>query len=176
MKFLATPRPLTSPTPPSSTLLAVVAVFNDGEMLITINASLVSGNTADAVGDNIDSSEALLISSDYNLFGFNNQAGLSGVTLGANDIIPSATNLSDIFSPTLADNGRITPTHNLSENRPAVDAIMPGNCSTANDQTGFIRGNDGNDDMLAGCDIGSIEFQAARPDLIFIDGFESSAN
>ncbi len=147
-------------------------IFNDGAML-TINSSLMAGNTANAVGDNINSSEPLLISSDYNLFGFNNNAGLSGVTLGTNDIVPSASNLSEIISPILADNGGATPTHNLSENSPAIDAILPGNCSTANDQTGFIRGNDGNDDMLAGCDIGAVEFQPIRPDLIFKDNFET---
>jgi hypothetical protein len=147
-------------------------IFND-EGSLTLTASVISGNTANTVGNNIESVDGTVTSSNYNLFGFNNNAGLSGVTLGANDIIPSATNLSDIISPILADNGGSTPTHNLSENSPAIDAILPGNCSTANDQTGFIRGNDGNDDALNGCDMGAVEFRPALEDFIFKNGFEN---
>ena len=75
----------------------------------------------------------------------------------------------------LADNGGATATHNLVEGSPAIDAVMIGKCATLNDQTGQLRGNDGDGDMTDGCDIGAVEYQLIV-DLIFSDGFDPPLN
>lgn len=150
-------------------------IFND-EAMLTINASLLAGNTATMGGNNVKSTNTSVTTSNYNLFGYNSDAGLQGVTLGGNDIVPVTANLSEIIDTALANNGGTTPTHNLPENSLAVDAIVLGNCTVAFDQVGFIRGNDGNGDTLNGCDLGALEFQPILVDLIFYNGFEPTKN
>ncbi len=149
-------------------------IYNDSADFI-ISQSLIAGNNATLNGNEILSTGGSITLNDYNLIGFNNNNGSSGVTLGATDTVPAEPNLSDIIDTTLADNGGATPTHNLAEGSPAIDAIAPANCATAVDQTGHTRGNDGDGDTVSGCDIGAVEFQLIV-DLIFSDGFEIPSN
>ncbi len=141
-----------------------------------IRQSLISGNSATGEDNEINSIGGTFTLNDYNLIGLNNNSGSSGITLGGTDIIPTESNLNDIIDTALTDNGGLTPTHNLAENSSAIDAIMPVNCATTNDQIGNLRGNDGNGDMIDGCDIGAIEYQPAVIDLIFMNGFEMPLN
>lgn len=135
---------------------------------LNVEESLISGNTATTIGNNIESVDASVFTSSRNLFGFNNESGLNTVSPSPSDIVPGEANLSDIINTTLADNGGTTPTHNLVEGSPAIDALT-GPCAQNTDQAGNNRPVDGNGDMNAACDIGAIEFQI---DLIFANGFE----
>ncbi len=145
-------------------------IYNN-DAVISIGSSIISGNTATGTANSIYSQDASVVSSQNNLLGLNSNAGLSGVTQGSGDIIPSKTNLSDIIDITLADNGGNTPTHNLAVGSPAIDAIA-GPCDQATDQVGNARPADGDGDMTAACDIGAVEFQPGSNDIIFVNGFE----
>ncbi len=60
---------------------------------------------------------------------------------------------------TLSNNGGPTQTHALVSGSPAIDGV--GNCpSPAIDQRGVPRPQDGDNDVLALCDIGAFELRA----------------
>ncbi len=145
--------------------------IDNDDATVTVSQTIVSGNSASNDGGSIFTAGGSMTLSDYNLLGLDGDDGLSGVTIGANDIVPTQVNLSDVLNPVLADNGGSTPTHNLVSSGPAVDAIPVLNCANSNDQRGIMRGNDGNGDSTPGCDIGAVEFQT---DLIFADGFDNN--
>ena len=135
---------------------------------ITINQSLISGNTA-AYNPEVHSTGGTVVVNNYNLFGYNNNAGVYGVTPGPLDIIPTVATLSDIIDVSLADNGGPTHTHNLNPTGPAVDVVPNASCLLNYDQVGNVRPIDGNLDGIFECDVGALEFNS---DIIFKNGFE----
>ena len=64
--------------------------------------------------------------------------------------------------PVLADNGGLTPTHNLVQGSPAIDAAGE-NCGVTEDQRGVARPMDGDGDTPAACDIGAVEWVDMTP-------------
>ncbi len=135
---------------------------------IAVSQSLISGNTA-AVSNQWESTGASYVTVNaYNIFGESNAAGLTGVTPGVYDIIPTV-GVAEIFDTNLTDNGGATPTHALIANGPALDAIAA--CLLSTDQTGKSRPIDGDADGNALCDVGA--FENIYPDVIFTDGFEN---
>src|SRR5262245_29687306 len=134
---------------------------------LTLNNSLIAGNQA-AVAPEIENSGAtrsgdgaVVNANNFNLFGVNGNAGVSGFTLGPTDIVPSVS-LAQILGP-LKNNGGPTQTHALVAGSPAIDAGDPGGCRDGSgallqtDQRGFPRNVDGNNDGTARCDIGAVE-------------------
>ncbi len=126
---------------------------------LTLRGSLVSGNTA-ANGPEIYSGgyfgrETLI--SNYSLFGHDGNAGVSGFTPGANDIVPSESLAAILGS--LAANGGSTQTHALVANSPAVDRVGAGCPPPVADQRGVMRPVDGDGDFEALCDIGAFEME-----------------
>jgi hypothetical protein len=125
---------------------------------------LIAGNQA-AVGPEIENdSSSIVTANNFNLFGTNGNAGVSGFTPGPTDIVPSAP-LAQILGP-LQNNGGPTQTHALVAGSPAIDAGNPGGCldstgaALQTDQRGLPRTFDGNRDGRAVCDIGAFELQA----------------
>ena len=129
---------------------------------ITLNRSLIAGNQAAAAAE--VESTSIVTASNFNLFGFNGNAGVTGFTPGPTDIVPSVS-LANILGP-LQNSGGPTETHALIAGSPAIDAGDPGGCRTnpktllLNDQRGFARHVDGNSDGTIRCDIGAFEFGA----------------
>src|SRR5262245_18100184 len=134
---------------------------------LTLNNSLIAGNQA-AVAPEIENSGAtrsgdgaVVNANNFNLFGVNGNAGVSGFTIGPTDIVPSVS-LAQILGP-LKNNGGPTQTHALVAGSPAIDAGDPGGCRDGSgallqtDQRGFPRNVDGNNDGTARCDIGAVE-------------------
>ncbi len=82
--------------------------------------------------------------------------------------------MSTPFNGSLHHWGGLTPTLMLRHNSPAVDFVA-GPCINE-DQRGVSRPQDGDDDMLAQCDIGAVEFNPqidpSSSDVIFRNGFE----
>ena len=62
----------------------------------------------------------------------------------------------------LADNGGPTWTHALLSGSPAIDTAVDGECPDT-DQRGFARPFDGDEDMVATCDVGAYELQGSQP-------------
>jgi uncharacterized delta-60 repeat protein len=138
-------------------------IYNTGNL--TVSNSILSGNSADLGGREIFSSTPV-ISGGYNLFGFSSNSGLNGVTTVTGDISPSV-GLSQILSPTLANNGGTTQTLALVAGSPAVNAgNNPGSLTTDQRGIGFNRIEGGK------LDIGSFESSFAFP----VTLAENSAN
>ena len=76
----------------------------------------------------------------------------------------------------LQNNGGPTQTHALLAGSPAIDAGDPGGCRDnlgsliLKDQRDFARHVDGNNDGIARCDIGAVEFDAGSATLVDFDG------
>jgi hypothetical protein len=131
---------------------------------VTLNRSLIAGNQA-AVGPEIENATTMPLNSvtanDFNLFGANGDAGVSGFAPGPTDIVPGVS-LAQILGP-LQNNGGPTQTHALVDGSPALDAGDPGGCRDSQgallstDQRGFARHVDSNNDGAARCDIGAFE-------------------
>jgi predicted outer membrane repeat protein len=64
--------------------------------------------------------------------------------------------VDDLGIAGLADNGGPTWTHALLPGSPAIDTAVDGECPET-DQRGFERPYDGDDDMVASCDVGAYE-------------------
>ena len=94
----------------------------------------------------------MVTADNFNLFGVDGVAGVTGFTPGATDLVPAAgVQLPDILDPVLADNGGYTQTHALVPGSPAVDAV-PTDCGPPEtDQRGVPR------PQGAACDIGALE-------------------
>ncbi len=131
---------------------------------LTLNNSLIAGNQA-AVAPEIENSNYLgnVNANNFNLFGANGDAGVTGFTPGPTDIVPApGVAVADILGP-LTDNGGPTETHALVAGSPAIDTGDPGGCRDTfgtrllTDQRGFARHVDGNNDGTGRCDIGAFE-------------------
>ena len=132
--------------------------------VLSLNRSLIAGNQAPVApeGQNISGTGASTVgivnANNFNLFGANGNAGVSGFTPGPTDIVPSVS-LAQILAP-LQNNGGPTQTHALFAGSPAIDAGDPSGCGTTTDQRGFARPVDGNNDGTVRCDIGAFERNA----------------
>ena len=125
---------------------------------LTLSNSLIAGNQA-AVAPEI-ANNSVVNANNFNLFGANGNAGVTGFTPGPTDIVPNVS-LAQILGP-LKNNGGPTQTHALVAGSPAIDAGDPGGCRDNSgallqtDQRGFPRNVDGNGDGTARCDIGAV--------------------
>ena len=139
---------------------------------LTLNNSLIAGNQATAAPE-IDNT-SIVNANNFNLFGTNGNAGVTGFTPGPTDIVPSVP-LAQILGP-LKNNGGPTQTLALVAGSPAIDAGNPNGCQDNSgallqtDQRGFSRNVDGNNDGAATCDIGAVEFGAGSATPIDFDG------
>ena len=135
----------------------------------TLANSLIAGNQA-RVAPEIYYTECCGmpppdIESANNLFGTNGNAGVSGVSPGPTDIVPSVP-LEQILGP-LKNNGGPTQTHALVAGSPAIDAGNPNGCQDNSgallqtDQRGFPRNVDGNND-------GTVDVTSAPSSLITV--------
>jgi hypothetical protein len=159
--------------------------FGCSPATLNLNRSLIAGNQA-ATGPEIENSIILdnfmgplplnnVNANNFNLFGSNGNAGVTGFAPGPTDIVPGVP-LAQILGP-LKNNGGPTPTHALVPGSPAIDAGDPGGCRDSQgallntDQRGFARHVDGNNDGTARCDIGAVEgVGGAAIPLIDFDG------
>jgi hypothetical protein len=127
--------------------------------IVTLNNSLIAGNHA-GVAPEVENT-SVVNANNFNLFGSNGNAGVSGFAPGPTDIVPSVP-LAKILGP-LQNNGGPTQTHALVAGSPALDAGDPGGCRDSQgalltpDQRGFARHVDSNNDGAARCDIGAFE-------------------
>ena len=139
---------------------------------LTLSNSLIAGNQA-AVAPEI-ANNSVVNANNFNLFGANGNAGVTGFTPGPTDIVPSVP-LAQILGP-LKNNGGPTQTRALVAGSPAIDAGNPNGCQDNSgalllkDQRGFARDVDGNNDSTARCDIGAVEFGAGSATLMDFDG------
>jgi Right handed beta helix region/FG-GAP-like repeat len=139
---------------------------------LTLNGSLVTGNQA-TIGPEMENL-GVVNANNFNLFGSNGNAGVSGFTPGPTDIVPGVS-LAQILGP-LTFNGGPTQTHALVAGSPATDAGDPGGCRDNSgalllkDQRGFTRHVDGNSDGAVRCDIGAVEFGAGSATAVDFDG------
>jgi len=136
---------------------------------VTFTHTLIAGNQAAASpeiqndGSNCSGipSRCRVIANNFNLFGTNGNAGVTGFTPGPTDIVPSVS-LAQIIGP-LQNNGGPTQTHALVAGSPAIDAGNPNGCRDSQgallttDQRGLARHVDGNNDGTVRCDIGAVE-------------------
>ncbi|MCX7553660.1 hypothetical protein OS175_07200 [Marinicella sp. S1101] len=107
----------------------------------------------------------------FNIIGQNGDPGTYNVTPGYSDIVPAGAT-STVISTNLADNGGDTLTHLPVDDGVAVDGGAS-NCELIEDQRGFIRPWDGDNDGGDNCDIGAVEFGSiSSSDIIFKDGFD----
>ncbi|MEW5860144.1 MAG: filamentous hemagglutinin N-terminal domain-containing protein [Cyanobacteriota bacterium] len=116
-------------------------IFNAGTL--DVNNSIVSGNQA-TEGREIFGFDTVN-SGGYNLFGYSNNSGLNGATLGVTDIVPTVP-VSSILAP-LGNYGGSTKTHALLPGSPALNAGNPS--VTTPDQRGYAR--------VGSADIGAFE-------------------
>jgi len=144
-------------------------IYNDSANII-INQSIISGNTATSEAEiYFYTGWGQVTVDNYNIIGLNNDAGASDVIIGSSDIVPTESTLAEIIDVSLANNGGMTPTHNLNPAGPSVDVIPAAFCHLSYDQTGKARPIDGDGDGVADCDVGAVEY---FDDVIFKDGFD----
>ena len=93
---------------------------------LTLNNSLIAGNQAAIAPEIENDASSIVNANNFNLFGANGNAGVSGFTPGPTDIVPSVS-LAQILGP-LQNNGGPTQTHALVAGSPAIDAGDPGGC------------------------------------------------
>ena len=110
---------------------------------LILNNSLIAGNQA-AIAPEIENyASSIVTANNFNLFGTNGNAGVTGFTPGPTDIVPSVS-LAQILGP-LKNNGGPTHTHALVAGSPAIDAGNPSGCRDnagtllQTDQRGFPR-------------------------------------
>jgi hypothetical protein len=124
---------------------------------IALSRTIISGNNASAVREIFVVNDTPVTVANFNLFGYNGDAGVEGFSPGPTDLVPQQA-LDAILNLELASNGGPTQTHALPFGSPAVDAVTDGTCPPPNtDQRGVRRPQDGNNDGAAICDIGSYE-------------------
>ena len=131
-----------------------------GPAALTLNNSLIAGNQANFAPE-MENISSVVNANNFNLFGTNGKAGVTGFTPGPSDIVPDVP-LAKILGP-LQNNGGSTQTHALVDGSPALDAGDPSGCRDiqgavlSTDQRGFARHVDSNNDGAARCDIGAFE-------------------
>ena len=138
-----------------------------------LSSSLISGNRATSVGDEIVTvGTSIVNANDNNLFGDSSQSNntaFSGFTPGVNDINATSDGinvaLTDILD-TLANNGGSTLTHALVAGSPAIDAAN-NPLGLDNDQ----RGDGFSRSIGGGVDIGAFESEFL-PGAIVVDTLE----
>lgn len=140
---------------------------------INVSQSIITGNTASSVSQWQSGGYSQVTVNNFNLFGSDSDSGLSGITPGNTDVIPTES-IAGIIDLNLSENGGQSLTHALNPFGPAVDAIPAIFCSLMTDQTGKLRPIDGNDDGTADCDVGAFENLEFDFDPIFKNGFEGS--
>ena len=136
---------------------------------VTFSHTLIAGNQAAASpeiqndGSNCSGipSRCRVSANNFNLFGANGNAGVTGFTPGPTDLVPArGITVAQILGP-LQNNSGPTETHALVAGSPAINAGNPDGCVDnagallTTDQRGFPRPFNGRI-----CDIGSYEFQA----------------
>ena len=137
--------------------------------------SLIAGNQS-PLAPELENFAAVrnVLANNFNLFGTNGDAGVTGFTPGRTDIVPAlGFSIAQILGP-LENNGGPTHTHALLAGSPAIDAGNPGGCRNDSgellltDQRGYLRRVDGNNDGKRNCDIGAVEYGAetVSPSLI----------
>jgi len=133
--------------------------FGCSDGTLTLNRSLIAGNQAASAPEMQNNS--IVTANNFNLFGANRNAGVTGFSPGATDIVPvRGVTVADILGP-LENNGGPTQTHALVAGSPAINAGNLGGCVDSagalltTDQRGFPRPFNGTI-----CDIGSYELQA----------------
>jgi (2Fe-2S) ferredoxin len=146
----------------------------DAAAALTLNRSLIAGNQANFAPE-IENVSSVVNANNFNLFGTNGGAGVSGFVPGPTDIVPGVS-AAQIVGP-LKFNSGPTQTHALVAGSPAIDAGDPSGCRNSQgallstDQRGFARHVDGNNDGTARCDIGAVEgVGGAATALIDFDG------
>jgi hypothetical protein len=136
--FLASSRvTITNSTISGNTANAGGGLFNDryytdyckvfggcSDGTLVLNNSLIAGNQA-PVAPEIENT-SIVNANNFNLFGFNGNARVSGFTPGPNDVVPGV-GLAQILG-SLKNNGGPTRTHALVAGSPAIDAGDPGSC------------------------------------------------
>ena len=131
-----------------------------GSAINNLGATFVS-NTVIAGG----CAESALLSLDGNI---ESPGDTCGLAQASDQVLVSAADLN--LGP-LAHNGGITVTHAPIFPSVAIETGVAGTCLNT-DQRGVPRPQDGDDDGIAECDVGSVERAGMLP-TIFSDGFES---
>lgn len=131
-----------------------------GNTTTRFRRTIVSGNTSGEVKITNDGGTHTVIANKHNIFGRNGNAGVTGFSPGATDIVPAGA-LSTILSP-LASNGGPTQTHALPANSPARDRAPNTDCTVAPvngvDQRGEPRNQNGSGASSSNeCDVGAYE-------------------
>lgn len=128
---------------------------------------LISGNDAVGFGREMFHELGVVFADDFNVFGYNGDAGVVGFSPQGEDIIPDDGVMAwEVVEPLLADNGGPTFTHALPPGSPAIDAARSSACERVDkDQRGLPRNADG-DGHLSNreCDAGAYELQPAGSD------------
>jgi hypothetical protein len=123
-----------------------VGVYMPYGYAAAIESSIVAGNHGAGLGREVDIGYAW--TEGYNVFGHNGDAGVSGFTPSATDIIPSGP-LASVLETELDMNGGLTPTHEIRFGGPADNGSAF--CGPLGvDQRGLPR-------PLEDCDIGALQ-------------------
>jgi len=138
-----------------------------GNSITRLQRSILSGNGGEEARRLAQSGcTATVNANSHNLFGLNGNAGVSGFTPGATDIVPTV-GLNAILSP-LANNGGPTQTHALPAGSPALDRAPNSSCTAAPvnglDQRGQPRNQNGSGSASSNeCDVGAFERAGGGP-------------
>jgi hypothetical protein len=143
--------------PPGSTQISIWA--RDGEpttryATVTIKNTIVAGSYwYQSSNCEVSAADSTTLDVDFVSEGFNisddDSCGLDHST----DMV-----VSDVMLSELGDWGGSTPTHMPLEGSPAID--MGGTDCPRKDQRGYKRPTDGNDDGIAICDCGAVEYNS----------------
>ena len=129
--------------------------------LLTVQNSIVAGNTAAGVGPDLVPDPGSTLDVDFSLIGDTTGSGITAAT-GTGNVLDT----NPLLGP-LADNGGPTFTHALLAGSPALDA---GNSTLVTDQRGLTRPVDLTATANAaggdGSDIGAFEVQKEAPSLV----------
>jgi len=118
--------------------------------ILTLNRSLIAGNHA-TVAPEVENF-SVVTADNFNLFGANGNAGVTGFPPGVTDIVPApGGRVKNILGP-LRNNGGLNKTHALTLGSPALDVVpFTDSSCTGTDQRGVTR------PQGTGCDIGAFE-------------------
>ena len=99
-------------------------IINAAPGPLLLSHALIAGNTAMNQPSEVHDSTGSSIVNAFNLFGYDGNAGLTGLNAGSKDIVPSSS-LGAILDTQLRNNGGPTDTHALIAGSPAIDAGNP---------------------------------------------------